>query len=96
MVPIKLMEKIAKDLDLPKDEVMQESLISEIRRHIAAYKFTDYLLAKKYQMSFTEFEKNKIVAKKKYSFEVEEDYHNWDQALDGIKSLEKDLRMLAE
>lgn len=94
MVPTKLMEKIARDFDLSKGELIEESLRAELRRRLAAYKFTDYLLSKKYKMTFKEFEKKRIIAKKKYSFEVEEDCHNWDQAIDGIKTLEKDLKML--
>lgn len=94
MVPIKLMEKIARDFDLTKEKLIEESLESEIRRRLAAYKFTDYILSKKYGLSFKEFEKKKIIAKKKYSFEVEQDYYNWDQSSDGIRTLEEDLKML--
>ncbi|OGB90461.1 hypothetical protein A2625_00740 [candidate division WOR-1 bacterium RIFCSPHIGHO2_01_FULL_53_15] len=94
MVPTKLVEKIAKDFDLTGNELIKESLASELRRRIAAYKFTDYLLAKKYRMTLTDFEKKKIIKKKSHSFEVEEDYHNWDQAIDGIKTIERDLKLL--
>lgn len=94
MVPLKLMEKIAKDFDLSKEELIEENLISELRRRLAAYRFTDYLLFKKYKMTFNEFEKKRIIVKKRYSFDVEEDYHDWDQATDGIKTLEKDLETL--
>jgi hypothetical protein len=94
MVPTKIVDKIAEDFDLTGDELIKESLVSELRRRIAAYKFTDYLLSKKYGMTFTDFEKKNVVKKKSYSFEVEEDYHNWDQAIDGIKTIEKDLKLL--
>lgn len=94
MVPMKLMDKIAKDFDLTEEELIKESLIAEVRRRIAGYKFTDYLLTKKYGMAFDDFEKKNIVKKKSYSFNVEEDYHNWDQAIDGIKTLAKDLKLL--
>ncbi|MFC1496368.1 hypothetical protein ACFL52_03030 [Candidatus Margulisiibacteriota bacterium] len=96
MVPAKLVERIANELDLTKEELIEESLKSELRRRLAAYKYTDHLMASKYKMSFKQFEKKNIVKKKKFSFEVEEDYHNWDQAIDGIKALEKDLKMLED
>ncbi|MFH1362344.1 MAG: hypothetical protein ABIH69_06815 [bacterium] len=94
MVPTKLMEKIARDFDLTKEELIEESLKAEIRRRLAGYKFVDYTLSKKYEMNFSLFERKKIVKKKNFSFAVENDYHNWDQAIDGIETLEKDLRML--
>lgn len=94
MVPVKIMERIARDLDMNKDNLLEESLSLEIRRRLAAYKFTDYLLSKKYKMTFQQFEKKRVVFKKKYSFEVEEDYHSWDQSADAISNLEKDLKLL--
>ncbi len=94
MVPIKIMEKIAKDFDLSKEELIEESLKTELRRRLATYKFTDYLFSKKYKMSLNQFEKKKMIAKNKFSLDIEEDYHNWDQAIDGIKTLEKNLELL--
>jgi len=94
MVPEKLVEKIAKDFDLSKEELISESLKAELRRRLAAYRYTDYILSKKYKMSFAKFEKNKMVVKKNYSFEIEEDYQNWDQAIDGAKTIVRDLMLL--
>jgi hypothetical protein len=94
MVPIKLVEKIAKDFDLSKEELIDKSLKSELRRRLATYRYIDYILSKKYKMSFNQFEKKKMVVKKKYSFEIEEDYHNWDQAIDGAKTIVRDMKLL--
>ncbi|MBI5399257.1 hypothetical protein HZB07_01380 [Candidatus Saganbacteria bacterium] len=93
MVPAKVVEKIARDLDLSKEELINGSLKAELCRRLAAYKYTDYLLTKKYGVNYADFLKKRIIAKKKYSFEVEDDSHCWDQALDGIKTLEKYLRL---
>ncbi|MDI6731422.1 MAG: hypothetical protein QME05_02430 [Candidatus Margulisbacteria bacterium] len=94
MVPAKLFDKIAKDFDLSKEELIDESLKAELRRRLAAHRYIDYILSRKYKMSFVEFERKKIIAKRKYSLEVEEDYHNWDQAVDGAKTIAKDLKLL--
>ena len=40
-------------------------------------------------MSFDEFTRNEVVKKKNYSFEVEEDYCDWELAIDGIATIEK-------
>ena len=42
-------------------------------------------------MSIEQFEKERIVQKKGYSFEIESDYHDWDAAVDTIESLQEDL-----
>jgi len=64
---------------------------NELRSRLARYKLTDRLLREKYGMSFEEFEKNEMVKKLGCSFEVESDYHDWDMAIDGIKTLRQDL-----
>ncbi|MFQ5813906.1 MAG: hypothetical protein ACE5I2_12090 [Anaerolineae bacterium] len=64
---------------------------NELRRRLARYELTDRLFRKKYGMTLDEFEKNEMVKKLGYSFEVESDYHDWDMALDGIKTLRRDL-----
>jgi hypothetical protein len=45
-------------------------------------------------MTFEEFERNEMVKKLGYSFEVENDYHEWDMAIDGIETLRRDLEEL--
>jgi hypothetical protein len=67
---------------------------NELRRRLARYELTDRLFRKKYSMTFEEFEKNEMVKKLSYSFEVESDYHDWDMAIDGIETLRRDLEEL--
>jgi hypothetical protein len=49
-----------------------------------------------FQTSSEEFERNEMVKKLGYSFEVENDYHEWDMAIDGIETLRRDLEELQE
>jgi hypothetical protein len=38
-----------------------------------------------------EFEANKMIQSLGYSFEVESDYQDWDLAVDGIRTVERQL-----
>jgi len=67
---------------------------NEIRRRLARYEWIDRVFQKKYGMTFEEFERNEMVKKLGYSFEVENDYHEWDMAIDGIETLRRDLEEL--
>jgi len=67
---------------------------NELRRRLSRYELTDRLFRKKYGMTLEEFEKNEMVKKLGYSFEVESDYHDWDMAIDGIETLRRDLEEL--
>jgi hypothetical protein len=69
---------------------------SEIRRRLARYEWTDRFFRRKYGMTFEEFERNEMVKKLGYSFEVENDYHEWDMAIDGMETLRRELRELRE
>jgi hypothetical protein len=45
-------------------------------------------------MSLEEFEADKMVKQLNYSFEVESDHQDWDLAIDGIRSVERQLAAL--
>ena len=47
-------------------------------------------------MTLAEFEAAGIVEERGYSFEVESDHQDWDQAVDGIAALRDALRRLRE
>ncbi len=64
-------------------------ITTELKRQLLEYKLIEKKLAKKYGMSFDEFTRNEVVKKKNYSFEVEEDYCDWELAIDGIATIEK-------
>lgn len=97
MSSIVMPEKIVRIIDrLEAGEEIEAKLgqvvENELRRRLARYELIDRLFRKKYGMTFGEFEENEMVTKLSYSFEVESDYHDWDIAIDGIKTLSRDLK----
>ena len=67
---------------------------SELRRRLARYQLTDRQFRAKYGTSLEEFEGAGIIAQMNYSFEVESDHQDWDLAVDGIQSTERQLAEL--
>ena len=90
----KVIDHLIKEDDL--DFKLRKILDKEIRRRIAEYLLIDKGFQKKYGMMLEEFEKNEMVKKKGYSFEVESDYHDWDSALDAMETLQKDMEDLCQ
>lgn len=81
----------------PKGDVtdkLEQLIRAEARRRLNRYKRIDNKLSEKYGMSFEEFKKNKIVAEKGYSFEVESDFWDWELARDGIETMQEILQEL--
>jgi len=76
------------------DSALRRVLENEIRRRLAACELTDRVLQRKYGMTLAEFEAAGIVEKRGYSFEVESDHQDWDQAVDGIATLRDTLRRM--
>ncbi len=66
----------------------------ELRRRLARYQLSDRLFREKYGMTLEEFEAAEIVRQRGYSFEVENDHQDWDQAVDGIRTIESQLTAL--
>lgn len=66
----------------------------ELLRRLARYQLTDYTLRKKYGLTLDEFETQSIVEKRGYSFEVESDHQDWDLAVDGIHTVQRQLARL--
>ncbi len=69
---------------------------SELRRRLARYQLTDRQFRAKYGMSLEEFEARGIIGEKNYTFEVETDHQDWDLAVDGIRSTERQLAELLD
>jgi len=67
-------------------------ITNELKRQLLEYKLIEKKLAKKYGMSFEEFKRNEVVKKENYSFEVEEDYCDWELAIDGIATIKKEIQ----
>jgi len=47
-------------------------------------------------MTLDEFEKRNIVKEKGFSFEAESDYHEWDSAVDAVRTLRAKIEDLSQ
>ena len=81
-----MMEKMSND-------ELVEMLRREYLRKLTRYRLTDEVFRKKYGMTYEEFEKENVVAKRNFSWEVESDAQEWEMAIDGISTC---LRKLGE
>lgn len=93
-------EKTSKILDIliPEgnlDYKIRKVLFEDISRRLAEFQLIDSRFCKKYGMTLEEFEEKNIVREKGFSFEVENDYHEWDSAMDAIKTLKSTLKDLS-
>jgi hypothetical protein len=66
----------------------------ELHRRLAGYQLRDRLFREKYGMTLEEFEAVQVVKQHGYSFEIESDHQDWDQAVDGARSIERQLAPL--
>lgn len=64
---------------------------NELRRRLARYQLTDRQFRAKYNMTLDEFEAAEVVRQRDFTFEVESDHQDWDLAVDGIRSTERQL-----
>jgi polyhydroxyalkanoate synthesis regulator phasin len=85
-------EKTSKILDylVPQgdlDTKIRKIVIEDLKRKLAEFQLIDHRFQKKYGMTLDEFEKKNIIKEKGFSFEVESDYHEWDSAVDAIKTI---------
>lgn len=81
-----MMEKMSND-------ELVEMLRREYLRKLTRYRLTDEVFRKKYGMTYEEFEKENVVAKRNFSWVVESDAQEWEMAIDGISTC---LRKLGE
>ena len=70
-------------------------LVNEYRRRIVHYQNTDRILRKKYKMNYDEFVQKNIVSKENFSWNVESDAMDWEQAMDGIETMKQKLQELS-
>jgi hypothetical protein len=69
---------------------------NELTRRLARYQLLVRNLETKYQMDFEAFKSSQMVAQKGYSVEVENDFCDWEMALDGIGTIRRKLKQLQE
>jgi len=82
--------------DESTDIKVKRLIENEFVRRLAQYQHTVRNLEMKYQMDFETFKTNNEVAKRGYSFEVENDFCDWEMAVDGIKTIGRKLKELRE
>ena len=79
---------------LNPEESTIKLVINELHKRLAEYKLMDKMLQGRYKMDFEEFKRKRVVEKLGYSFDVEEDYCDWELSSDGIKTVSAELRKL--
>ena len=85
---------LQKQIDEMTEDELKEVLRRDYLRKLTRYKMTDDYYRKKYDMDFDDFQKANVVEKKNYTFEVESDSQEWEQTIDGIKTVERKLKEL--
>jgi hypothetical protein len=73
---------------------LRRLLVAEYRRKLTRYNLTNRQLSQKYQMSFDEFEHHQVTQQHNYSWEVESDAMAWETAIDGSRTLQRQLAEL--
>lgn len=76
------------------DDKLSRLLAAELRRRLAGYRRTDLQLRQKYGFDFETFERQEMTKQRGYSWEVESDAIAWETAVDGIRTMERQLREL--
>ena len=93
-LPVEFREAYATLFASGPDDVMKKIILSELKRRLAEYRLLDKKMCNLYGMPFTEFKKQKMVEKNNHSFRIEEDYCDWELAIDGIQSVTAELKKL--
>ncbi len=70
-------------------EGLKKIIENELVRKISNYKHTVRLLEIKYGLNFDEFKNKDIISQRNNSFEVENDFCEWEMAIDGINTIDK-------
>lgn len=99
MLQVELSNRLVSVLNLLEPNVAPKQQVArlaeqELRRRLARYQLSDRLFREKYGMTLEEFEAADVVKQHAYSFEVENDHQDWDQAVDGIRTIERQLAAL--
>ena len=76
------------------ESFLKDAIVKELKKRLAQYTLTDFRLRKKYLMCFEEFRSRKIVEQLGYSYEVEQDYCDWEISCDGIITIHEEFAKL--
>jgi hypothetical protein len=85
---------LKRQIDEMSENEIKEMFRRDYLRKLTRYRITDDFYKKKYGMDFSNFEKENIVEKQSYGFEVESDAEEWELAIDGIRTIEKKMKEL--
>ncbi|MBI5208285.1 MAG: hypothetical protein HY934_10940 [Candidatus Firestonebacteria bacterium] len=85
---------LEKQINEMSNDELKEIIRRDYIRRLTRYRKTDDFYTKKYNMNFETFQKENIIEKKNYTFEVESDSEEWELAIDGINTIEKRLKEL--
>ena len=99
MLQVELSNRLVNVLNLLEPGVAPKQQVArlaeqELRRRLARHQLSDRLLREKYGMTLEEFEAAEVVKARGYSFEVENDHQDWDLAVDGMHTVERQLASL--
>ncbi len=73
-------------------EELKLALLNEYKRRLLIYEFINEKMRHKYGMSFEEFERERVVERMNFSWEVEQDAMEWEHAIEGIKYCREKIR----
>ena len=73
----------------------KEALLHEYKRKLLLYKILDKNMNEKYKMDFNNFEKDNVVSRSDFSWDVESDSMEWEHAIEGIKTMKEKITVLA-
>jgi hypothetical protein len=76
------------------DAKVRELIKAEWLRQLARYRRVDMDLTRKYGLSFDDFLSQRIVRKMEYTWEVEQDAMDWETAIGGMQTIERQLKEL--
>jgi len=89
-----LHETVPGDQDL--DAKIRRLIEDEHLRTLGRYRRTALVLTRKYGMTFDEFIDNAVPRQQGYSWEVEQDAMDWENAMSGIATIKRKLKELRE
>ena len=78
------------DTDAKVAKVVEEALV----RRLHHFQYVDRHLQRKYGMTFAQFRDTRVVEQKRYAFETESDFWEWELAQGGIRTMERQLNEL--
>jgi hypothetical protein len=96
MTTAKVLESILERIEPTGDynRSLAKVLLAHARRKFAKYHLMNENFKKKYGMSFSEFARSEWMQEP--SFEVEQDFFDWDMSITGMEDMEEDIKLLEE